>query len=87
MNLNSKQLKILGSIFSAQSKSINWEDIEKLMLALGATIREGRGSRATFILNKEGCSFHRPHPQKEAKSYQIRAVKKFLTENGIKYDK
>jgi hypothetical protein len=85
--MNSKQTKILKDIFSEPPPSIKWEDIEKLMVALGARIREGKGSGATFIFNGDGYSFHRPHPQKEAKGYQIRSVKKFLTEKGVKYDK
>jgi len=29
------------------------------------------------------ASFHRPHPQKEAKQYQVRDARDFLTKLGI----
>lgn len=35
----------------------------------GARIIEGRGSRVRFELNGVIATFHRPHPQKEAKPY------------------
>lgn len=86
--MNSKQTKTLQSIFSPAIKSnINWEDIEKLMLALGAKIREGKGSAGVFILNGKIFPFHRLHPQKEAKKYQVQDLRKFLTELGVKYEK
>lgn len=86
--MNSKQSKTLKNIFSQTTKSnINWEDIEKLMLAIGAKIKEGKGSAGVFVLNGKVFPFHRPHPQKEAKKYQIQNLRKFLTEQGVKYEK
>lgn len=86
--MNSKQLKILKTIFTPTVKSnINWVDIENLMSALGAKIREGKGSAGVFVLNGKVFPFHRPHPQKEAKKYQIQDLRKFLTELGVKYEK
>jgi len=86
--MNSKQSKTLKNIFSQTTKSnINWEDIEKLMLAIGAKIKEGKGSAGVFVLNGKVFPFHRPHPQKEAKKYQIQDLRKFLTEQGVKYEK
>lgn len=85
--MNSKQSKTLKNIFSQVTKSnINWQDIEKLMLAIGAKIKEGKGSAGVFILKDKVFPFHRPHPQKEAKKYQIQDLKKFLTEQGVKYE-
>lgn len=83
--MNSKQNKILHSIFTKTVKSnILWQDIEKLMLGLGAEIREGKGSAGVFIYKGSIFPFHRPHPQKEAKRYQIEDLRKFLTNNGVK---
>jgi len=81
--MNSKHSKTLHSVCSKHRKSINWDDIEKMMIALGATVREARGSGATFTLNGYSFAFHRPHPQKEAKPYQIQQLRQFLIKVGV----
>lgn len=45
---------------------------------------EGTGSRVRFELNGIVVSFHRPHPHKEAKPYQIKDAKLFLQQAGIR---
>jgi len=49
--MNNKHRKVLEKIFQNPVKPIEWQDIEKLFLALGASIAEGNGSRVTFSLN------------------------------------
>jgi HicA toxin of bacterial toxin-antitoxin, len=44
---------------------------------------EGRGSRVRFVWGDEVESFHRPHPAKEAKRYQVRAARDFLERIGV----
>ncbi len=44
---------------------------------------EGDGSRVRFEKDRLVASFHRPHPVKEAKRYQIRDARDYLTELGI----
>ena len=79
--VNAKQGKTLQAIFTKPTLSnIAWKDIENLMLALGAKIKEGKGSAGVFILEQKIFPFHRPHPQKEAKRYQVEDLRKFLTE-------
>ena len=46
-------------------------------------IDEGRGSRVRFELNGVIGTFHRPHPHKEAKAYQVRDARTFLTQAGV----
>lgn len=65
------------------SGSIDWQDIEVLLLAVGSTLQEGRGSRVRFIYKGKVIAFHRPHPEKEARPYQIRDAKKFLMDIGV----
>ena len=82
--MNSKQKKTLSDIFFKPTKNnISWADIERLMLALGAEIREGKGSAGVFIYEKTIFPFHRPHPQKEAKKYQVDNLREFLIKKGI----
>lgn len=82
--MNAKQTKILQAIFIKPTPSnIAWKDLENLMLGLGAKIKEGKGSAGAFILHRKIFPFHRPHPQKEAKRYQIEDLRRFLTELEI----
>lgn len=55
-----------------------------LFVALGAQVIEGNGSRVRFELNGVVASFHRPHPHKEAKPYQVRDARRFLAEAGVR---
>ncbi|KAB7619412.1 type II toxin-antitoxin system HicA family toxin [Alkalilimnicola sp. S0819] len=83
--MNKSHRKTLAEIFSAPTpRNLEWRRIEVLLLAAGAQLVEGRGSRVRFELNGVVASFHRPHPQKEAKPYQVRDAKEFLTQAGVK---
>lgn len=64
-------------------RTLEWAQIEALFVALGATVVEGRGSRVRFALNDAVATFHRPHPSKDAKPYQIRDARSFLEQARI----
>ena len=77
--MNSRHRKTLASVFTDPvSGSIEWMAIEGLLLAAGAQRIEGRGSRVRFQKDGEIANFHRPHPGKEAKRYQVRDARDFL---------
>jgi hypothetical protein len=83
--MNKRHRETLDRIFHAPAPiSLEWRDIEALLLALGARTVEGRGSRVRFELNGVVATFHRPHPEKEAKPYQVHDVRRFLEQAGIK---
>ena len=74
--MNSRHQKTLEAIFAVPTRAnIEFSAVEKLFVALGGVLIEGRGSRVRF---------HRPHPQKEAKPYQIEAAREFLERMGFK---
>ncbi len=76
--------RTLTAIFSTPTPTtLAWRQVESLLIALDAQVIEGRGSRVRFELNGVIATFHRPHPHKEAKPYQIRDVRAFLTQAGI----
>ena len=82
--MNSKQRKTLTAVFANPvSANIEWSDIEGLLLAAGCTLIEGNGSRVRFVCKDVVASFHRPHPAKEAKRYQVRDAREFLIKIGI----
>lgn len=70
--------KTFGAIFADPvSGTIDWKDIEHLLLvAVGCQVVEGSGSRVRCF-NAEVETFHRPHPAKEAKCYQVKAARDF----------
>ena len=85
INMKSTHRKTLKLIFCKHvPASLKWQHIEVLFLALGAQAIEGRGSRVRFELNGVIGTFHRPHPHKEAKPYQVRDARKFLEQVGVK---
>ncbi|MBF0342168.1 MAG: type II toxin-antitoxin system HicA family toxin [Magnetococcales bacterium] len=83
--MNSKHRRTIEAIFSTPvPASLEWDRIESLLAALGAEVIEGNGSRVGFRLQGERADFHRPHPGKEAKPYQVRATREFLERIGVK---
>ena len=82
--MNSKQKRTLQAVFANPvSASIAWKDIESLLVAAGSEVIEGNGSRVRFFKDGVIGSFHRPHPQKEAKPYQVRDARSYLAQIGI----
>jgi hypothetical protein len=83
--VNSKQRRTLAAVFADPvSGSITWAGIESLLLAAGCVVIEGSGSRVRFECKGLIASFHRPHPAKEAKRYQVRDAREYLTKLGVK---
>jgi hypothetical protein len=83
-HLGSKHRKTLQAIFEKPVRAnIPWADIESLLVACGAEINEGRGSRVRIALHGERAVFHRPHPRKEADRGTVVAIRRFLTEAGV----
>lgn len=84
-SVNSRQRKTLEAVFrDPVSGTIEWMAIESLLLAVVCKVAEGRGSHVRFILEPYFADFHRPHPKKEAKRYQVRDARLFLTKIGVK---
>ncbi|MCF8127641.1 MAG: type II toxin-antitoxin system HicA family toxin [Deltaproteobacteria bacterium] len=77
--MNNRHRKILKSVFSEPiPRGLEWRLIESLLLASRCELIEGKGSRVAFKHGDLRADFHRPHPGKEAKPYQVRAVREFL---------
>lgn len=83
--MNSKQENTYKMIFKDPVQSnIEWRDIENLLIALGATISEGNGSRVRIELNGIRAVFHRPHPEKVTDKGAVKSMRKFLENAGVK---
>lgn len=86
--MNSKQRRALADVFAEPTLSnIEWGDIESLLVAVGCAQKNKKqrtgGSRVKFTKDQMVATFHRPHPQKEAKKYQVEDARAFLLRLGI----
>jgi len=83
-SMNSKQKRTLIAIYTDPvPSSLAWKDIESLFVSLETEVIEGNGSRVRFHKNGIITSFHRPHPKKEAKPYQVKDARTFLKQLGV----
>ena len=74
----------LSAIFRSPAPAdVKWAEVEHLVAGAGGTVREGRGSRIRFELNGVRANFHRSHPGKEAKRYQVRHLRDFFAAAGV----
>jgi hypothetical protein len=77
-----KHPRTLEAIF-AKRAGIPWSDIEKLLVNLGAEVREWRNSRVRVALRGVRAVFHRPHPRNETDRGAVAAVRRFLQLAGF----
>jgi len=80
---NRMQERLVCDIITPVPTTLEWRRIEAMFKAFGARTIEGRGSRVRFELSDVVATFHRPHPQKEAKPYQVRDARRFLQQAGV----
>jgi HicA toxin of bacterial toxin-antitoxin, len=82
--VNNRQAKVLKAVFADPATAgLAWAAIEGLLVAAGCKVIEGSGSRVRFEKDGVIASFHRPHPAKEAKRYQVRDARDFLARIGV----
>ena len=83
--MNNRQARTFKAIFADPvSGTIEWASIEGLLVGVGCRVIEGNGSRVRFERDGVIASFHRPHPAKEAKRYQVRDAREYLIKLGVK---
>ncbi len=83
-NMKVKHWKILRAIFVIPTRAnIKFKDIESLLVSLGGKVKEGAGSRMSVTVSGETVFFHRPHPGKEARKYQVENTREFLRTLGV----
>ncbi len=77
--MNRKQRNTYDAIFAQPiRRNIVWNDVVSLIKAVGGRVTQGDGSRVRFDLNDISLNIHSPHPQKELKKYQVKAVREFF---------
>jgi hypothetical protein len=82
--VNKKHQRTLAAVFADPvSGSIKWRDVEALLVACGAEVSEGNGSRVRFTIAGQTLFLHRPHPSPDTKRWAIRDIREFLINVGI----
>lgn len=77
--IGKKHQQTLKNVFEDLIKSnVKWVDIENMLIALGAELSEGSGSRIRIYLNNIRAVFHRPHPIKETDKGALKSMRRFL---------
>ena len=83
--MNTRQKKTLALIFEKPTRTdLRYNDVKSLLIAAGANIREGRGSRVRFERDEYSVHLHTPHPQKVLPKYSVELIRDFLIQIGVK---
>jgi len=82
--MNKRNQRTLNRIVEKPERSdIPWKDIERLIVAMGGEISEGRGSRVRLYLNGVRAVFHRPHPERVTDKGAVSSMRRFLREAEV----
>lgn len=80
----SKHVRCLAAVFEEPARAnLVWAEVERMLVYFGAHIEERAGSAVAIEIGNYAAVFHRPHPQKEAKRYAVRALRDFLITAGV----
>ena len=83
--MNAKHKKTLAAIFTSPiPRSLAYRDVDSLLRALECKKTEGKGSGVAYGRDGKSVTFHRPHPGNEMKQYQIKEIRGFLEDIGVK---
>jgi hypothetical protein len=84
-DVSKKYQRTLALIFEKpDKKDIDWDDFIRLLVFLGALIRHQGGSAYGIRLNGEYAVFHKPHPGHTLYQADLKRIRKFLSNAGIK---
>ena len=86
MGLNSKRKATYDRIWTDPPRQdIEFSEVEKLLVGFGCKLKQGSGSRISFVLGANRLKMHRPHKAKGKpmlKTYQVEDIRTFLTKIG-----
>ena len=85
MKMRRGHQKTLQALFTHPvSGNVPWQDIEALLVGMGAEISEREGSRVAIFLFNEVRVFHRPHPSPKTNKGAVVTVRKWLEQHGVR---
>ncbi|CCQ51535.1 hexulose-6-phosphate isomerase [Crocosphaera watsonii WH 8501] len=77
--MNKKQRKIYDTLFKEPMRDdILWHDVITLIKAIGGSATQEDNLGFRFELKTLSLNIYTPHPQKELKRYQVKAIREFL---------
>jgi hypothetical protein len=83
--LSTRHRATLGRIFERPTRAdIPWRDVERLFVALGGTVTQGKGSRRRVRLGDRRAVFHEPHPERATDKGAVEDVRGFLLSAGVR---
>jgi len=83
--MNRKHRRTLEKPFEEPARAdVAWRDVEAPLIAVGAEVSQGGGSRVRVALNAVRAVFHEPHPRKEISKAAVRDIKEFLEAAGVR---
>lgn len=83
--MNTRQKKTLDLIFEKPTRTdLRYDVVKSLLIAAGADMREGRGSRVRFKQGAYSVHLHSPHPQNVLPKYSVELIRDFLIQIGVK---
>ncbi len=82
--MSGKQKKTLAMIFEKPTRSdVRYVDVRAILIAAGATCRDGKGSRVRFEKGPSSIHIHKPHPARVLPKYSVDLIRDFLFEIGV----
>ena len=81
--MNNKHRKSLQELCTDPiNGGMEWGRIEALLTGLGCRVIEGAGSSVTFERDSMRATFHRPHPNRQALRYRVKAARDYIERLG-----
>jgi len=76
--------RVLDAIFGDHpSGNIHWQEIESLLVHLGAVLHESRGARVIASLHGQEMTLHRPHHGAALGRTELHQLRQFLQAAGV----
>lgn len=83
--LSSRNNATVAGIFAEPTRpDVSWRSFESLILALGGTIENGKGSRRRIKVGPRRANLHEPHPSPDMAKGAVEDVRDFLRGLGIR---
>jgi hypothetical protein len=77
--------RLLSALFrSSPPPNLCWSELTKLLIRLGAQIRQGRGSTISVALNEHRAYLSLPHPSLKVDRGALETVRTLVQEAGFR---
>ncbi|TVR86717.1 MAG: type II toxin-antitoxin system HicA family toxin [Trueperaceae bacterium] len=82
--MRTKHARTLDRVFATPvPPSLRWDEVDAMLVAKGARLASGRGSRVRVELHGVRAVFHRPHPRNELDRGAVVSLRRFLEQAGV----